>query len=90
MEEWWVVPGPFSGIGPVGYQRTDERIQEDISERLMHHGHINARDIEVDVKNGEVTLNGSVDDRRMKRLVQDTIDSVTASLRSMTTCVSED
>jgi hypothetical protein len=75
-EEWWIVPGPFSGIGPRGYTRSDERIMEDISERLMQHGNINARNIEIQVDQGDVTLSGTVDDRRMKRLVEDTVESV--------------
>lgn len=69
-------PGPHRGRGPKGYQRADERIHEDICERLTQHGHIDASEVEVTVQNGEVTLNGSVPDRQQKRLVEDTVEEV--------------
>ena len=60
--------GPYTGRGPKGYRRPDERIQEDVSERLTEHGDIDASGITVAVSNGEVTLRGTVPDRRTKRL----------------------
>lgn len=72
----WHVPGPFAGKGPRGYRRSDERIMEDVCERLTQHGQIDASDIEVEVHNGEVTLKGTVRDRRMKRMADDIADSV--------------
>lgn len=74
--EVWFIPGPFSGQGPKGYQRSDERIQEEVCERLTQHGHIDARNIEVKVQNGEVTLDGTVNDRQTKRLAEDVVDSL--------------
>ena len=68
--------GPYTGRGPRGYQRSDERIREDVCERLMQHGQIDASDIEVDVSNGEVTLKGVVDSRQIKRMAEDVADSV--------------
>jgi osmotically-inducible protein OsmY len=47
-----------------------------VSERLERHGHIDASDIEVTVENGEVTLQGTVDSRRSKRLAEDVAESV--------------
>src|SRR5882672_12103971 len=35
-------PGPYVGYGPRGYQRTDERIHEDVCERLTAHGALDA------------------------------------------------
>ena len=64
-------PGPFAGIGPKGYKRSDERILDDVSERLMEDGHIDASDIEVEVHGGEVILKGSVPNRYMKRRAED-------------------
>jgi len=64
-------PGPFAGVGPKGYKRSDERILEDVSERLMEDGHIDASDIEVEVRGGEVILRGSVPNRFMKRRAED-------------------
>jgi osmotically-inducible protein OsmY len=74
--EIWAIPGPYAGQGPRGYQRSDDRIKEDVCERLTQHGNINARDIEVTVSNGEVTLRGSVDNREMKRRAEDVVESV--------------
>lgn len=61
----------FAGRGPKGYKRSDERIEEDVNEMLMHHPEIDAGEIEVKVDNGEVTLSGTVDDRHSKRLAED-------------------
>lgn len=72
----WNVPGPHTGHGPKGYQRSDERIMEDICDRLTQHGQIDASDINVQVDKGEVTLQGTVPDRRMKRTAEDVAESV--------------
>lgn len=74
--EVWLIPGPHTGRGPRGYQRSDERIQEDINERLTQHGQINAQDINVNVQQGEVTLTGHVDNRQAKRMAEDIADNV--------------
>ncbi len=68
--------GPFYGIGPRGYRRSDERIQDDIAYRLYQHGWIDAREIAVEVHDGVVTLRGIVDDRRQRRLAEDLAASV--------------
>ncbi len=70
------VPGPYTGLGPRGYRRSDDDIFSDICSRLTDHGDIDAREIEVEVDDGEVTLTGTVDSRRTKFMVEDTIDSV--------------
>lgn len=74
--ETWIVPGPFAGRGPRGYQRSDERIREDVSERLAQHGQLDASDVEVQVVGGEVTLTGSVPSRHAKRLAEDVAECV--------------
>jgi osmotically-inducible protein OsmY len=63
--------GGFAGRGPRGYQRSDERIREEINDRLTEHDQLDASNLEVSVKDGEVTLTGSVDDRRDKRLAEE-------------------
>ena len=64
----------FSGRGPRGYRRSDERIQEEVCELLTRHPGIDASDVEVRVEGGEVTLTGTVDSRRTKRMVEDVVD----------------
>jgi hypothetical protein len=68
--------GRYSGRGPKGWQRSDERIREDVSERLADHPHIDASEVEVTVNNGEITLSGTVEDRHAKRLAEDIAESV--------------
>lgn len=72
----WRQPGPYTGVSPRGYRRSDERIFEDICERLKQHGRINARNIEVNVKDSEVTLKGTIDDRLGKYLAEDLVEKV--------------
>jgi BON domain-containing protein len=68
--------GPFTGRGPKGYVRSDERILEDVSERLREHGEIDASNVTVRVEEREVALEGAVEDRRTKRLAEDVAASV--------------
>lgn len=74
--ESWRVPGPHAGRGPRGYQRSDERIREEVNDRLTAHGQVDASDIEVRVQNGEVTLTGFVDSRAAKRAAEDCAEDV--------------
>lgn len=68
--------GKFRGRGPKNYRRSDERIREEISDRLTENEWLDASDIDVVVKDGEVMLTGSVDSRYAKRLAEDIADSV--------------
>jgi hypothetical protein len=68
--------GQYAGMGPRGYKRSDERIKEEINERLTWHGRIDPSDVKVDVKDGVATLSGSVNSRYEKRLAEDIVDSV--------------
>jgi osmotically-inducible protein OsmY len=74
--EFWMIPGPETGRGPQGYQRSDDRIKEDVCDRLMQHGQIDASEMTVDVQNREVTLNGTVNNRKAKRMAEDMAESV--------------
>jgi len=69
--------GPHYGKGPQGFQRSDERIKEMVSEALADHEHLDATNIHVEVKSGEVTLTGTVESRRDKRVAEDCVERVT-------------
>jgi BON domain len=64
-------PGPHAGLGPRDYRRSDARIIEDVCEWLSEDPRVDARDIAVSVRDGEVTLEGTVSDRRARRLAED-------------------
>lgn len=64
-----------AGKPPKGYRRSDERILDDIVERLLWSG-VNVADAEVRVENGEVTLTGTTGSRRDRRLIEDVCEDV--------------
>ena len=68
--------GRFTGKGPKGYQRSDDRVKEDVSEALSRDGDLDASEIEVSVASGEVTLAGTVPDRESKRLAEDLAEEI--------------
>jgi hypothetical protein len=69
--------GQYSGKGPRGFTRPDDRIKEDLCERLTDHPDLDATDIEIKVHNGEVVLTGTVNERWSKRMAEDLAESVT-------------
>jgi hypothetical protein len=69
-------PGPHRGRGPKGYQRSDERIREDVCERLTEDPYIDASNIEIEVQGREVTLSGTVASRGVRRRAEDIVDLV--------------
>jgi len=68
--------GQFAGRGPKNYRRSDQRIQEEVCDRLTSDPQVDASEIQVTVKDGEITLEGSVHERRMKRLAEDCAESI--------------
>lgn len=64
------------GRGPKGYVRSDTRIEEDVHDILTDDPALDASDIEVTVKDREVTLNGTVETRRDKRRAEDCVERV--------------
>lgn len=64
------------GLGPKGYKRSDERISEDIHERLTDDAWLDAREVSVAVLNGEVTLAGSVASREARRRAERIVEDV--------------
>jgi hypothetical protein len=67
--------GPYYGRMPQGYTRSDERIREDVCERLAH-GHIDPSNLSVKVEAGTVTLEGSVQSRQDKFHAEEVVESV--------------
>ena len=61
---------PERGRGPKNYQRSDERITEDVSERLLHSAHLDSSDVSVAVRDGTVTVEGTVPERWMKHAIE--------------------
>ncbi len=68
--------GPFNGVGPNGFLRSDRRIRQDVVQRLALDKSLDAKNIVVDVKRGEVLLRGSVQDRQAKSLAEELAFSV--------------
>lgn len=66
--------GSYRGRGPEGYRRSDERIREDVHDKLTDDCLLDASRIAVAVEKGEVTLSGSVVHRRDKRRAEDLVD----------------
>lgn len=64
------------GRGPKGYTRSDDRIKDDVNDRLTEDGWLDATDVEVSVSNREVTLSGTVSDRNAKRRAEDIAEGV--------------
>jgi hypothetical protein len=64
------------GKGPAGYTRSDERIRENVCEALADDDRVDASNIEVTVKNGEVILTGTVEDRQSKRMAEECIENL--------------
>jgi osmotically-inducible protein OsmY len=62
--------------GPKNYWRRDERIAEEIAERLARAIRIDSREISIDVRDGRVTLAGTVPERWMRYA----LENVTATV----------
>ncbi|HTJ43027.1 MAG TPA: BON domain-containing protein [Kofleriaceae bacterium] len=66
----------WRGHGPQGYTRSDARIHEDLCDRLTDDHDVDARQIEVKVSNGDVTLTGRVSERGMKYRAEEIAEQV--------------
>lgn len=71
------VPRGHYGKGPKGYQRSDERIREDVCEALYRSYDVDASNIEVKVNDGCVYLSGEIDSRQTKKMAEDAVENVT-------------
>jgi hypothetical protein len=61
----------FRGRGPQGYVRSDERIRDDIIDRLTDDATLDASEILLMVEGGVATLTGNVPERAMKHRAED-------------------
>jgi len=64
------------GKGPRNYTRSDDRIKDDINDRLSDDPWVDASDIEVTVNSGEVTLTGTINERSEKRRAEDIAEEI--------------
>jgi osmotically-inducible protein OsmY len=64
------------GKGPKDYSRSDERIREDICDRLSDDPYIDASDINIRVNNGEVILDGHAESKQAKRRAEDLAEKI--------------
>lgn len=60
--------------GPKNYARSDERLRELICERLLQEQMVDVSNVSVEVKDGCVTLEGTVPERQMRHVIEDTVD----------------
>ena len=65
----------YRGVGPRDYTRSDERIREDLNERLTEAYDLDASGLSVEVAGGVATLSGSVPQRWMKHRAEDLADA---------------
>ena len=68
--------GEHRGRGPKGYRRSDDRIKDDVNDRLSDDEHLDASDIEVTVQDAVVILSGTVKDRWDKRRAETIAEGV--------------
>lgn len=66
----------YTGVGPLNYKRPDIRIHDDAADALYRCPDVDASDIEVTVKNGIVTLSGTVHSRVEKKVAEMTIEGL--------------
>ncbi len=66
----------YRNRAPKNYRRSESRIQEDVSERVLLDEEIDPSAVELRVTDGVVSLNGTVGSRYEKRLAEQIADSV--------------
>lgn len=70
------VRGPHRGKGPKDYKRSEDRIKEDVCDRLSDDDMVDASKIQIQVQGDEVVLTGSVSSREEKRRAEDVVESI--------------
>jgi osmotically-inducible protein OsmY len=64
------------GKGPSDYRRSQDRIREDICDRLTDDDHVDASRVRVSIENDVVILSGTVNSREEKRRAEDLVESI--------------
>jgi hypothetical protein len=67
---------PYYGRGPKDYQRSDDRVREELCDAMTDDPLLDASEITVTVAHGEVTLTGSVTTRDQKRRAEDVAERI--------------
>lgn len=75
FSEWFGPDAMDKRSAPRGYTRTDERIRDEICERLTFASGVDVQDVTVDVDKGKVTLGGTVSRRSQKYDIEDLADN---------------
>lgn len=70
------IPRDYAGVGPLNYRRSDVRILDDSSDALYRSPEVDASDIEVSVKDGVVTLKGTVESRVEKKVAEMAVEGL--------------
>ena len=68
--------GSYAGRGPKDYQRSDDRIREEICDCMTDDPMLDASEISVVVNKGEVSLSGTVTSRDQKRRAEDVAERI--------------
>ena len=68
--------GGYRGKGPKDYHRSEDRIREDVCDRLTDDDMLDATNIQVQVQGDEVILTGNVNSRDQKRRAEDLVESI--------------
>lgn len=69
--------GGQRGKGPKGYVRSENRIREDVYERLTEDDRLDATNIEVQVQGDTVILSGTTQSKEEKRRAEDLVERIT-------------
>ncbi len=62
--------------GANAYARSDERIREEICDRIARLGIADSTRVEVSVEAGEVTLTGTISERQAKHAIEDSVGDI--------------
>jgi osmotically-inducible protein OsmY len=65
-----------AGKGPKGYKRSDDRIKDDIAGIFTRHHELDASEIEIEVRDGDVVLKGEVPLRTMRYLAENLAEDI--------------